>query len=280
MPIACRSASSRTERQNQLAPELTPAIVSRSFASPSISNGPVVCLRRVVFPQGAPSSGASFDVSRRCALPGSVMLRLRRRLGRPRVAVDAARIAVLRPGPLLVCDPARNRYCPGRRAARLLRPAKESCGLNLADSAEVASTALAGGPLEDATGSPKRRSGREADLNEAARAADAARDTIWQGNCDLADLRLRNNIAPIRNTIPIQYPINNCPAKKRLPSSRCIESAPCSGVSHSFTRIQTARFRYSTKTYHSQCVLSAAFRSGVVGAKGISRKESGGGYCW
>ena len=66
-------------------------------------------------------------------------------------------------------------------------------------------------------------------LNEAARAADAARDTIWQGNCDLADLRLRNNIAPIRNTIPIQYPISNCPAKKRLPSSRCIESAPGRG---------------------------------------------------
>ena len=53
----------------------------------------------------------------------------------------------------------------------------------------------------------------EGDLNEAATAADASRDTIWQGNCDVADLQLRNNIAPIRNTIPIQYPISNCPAK-------------------------------------------------------------------
>jgi hypothetical protein len=54
----------------------------------------------------------------------------------------------------------------------------------------------------------------EGDLNEAATAADASRDTIWQGNCDVADLQLRSNIAPIRNTIPIQYPISNCPAKK------------------------------------------------------------------
>ena len=52
----------------------------------------------------------------------------------------------------------------------------------------------------------------EGDLNEAATAADASRDTIWQGNCDLADLQLRRNIAPIRNTIPIQYPLSNCPA--------------------------------------------------------------------
>ena len=54
----------------------------------------------------------------------------------------------------------------------------------------------------------------EGDLNEAATAADASRDSIWQGNCDVADLQLRSNIAPIRNTIPIQYPISNCPAKK------------------------------------------------------------------
>jgi hypothetical protein len=56
--------------------------------------------------------------------------------------------------------------------------------------------------------------GREADLNEAASAADAWRDTIWQGNCDVGHQQLCNNIAPIRNTIPIQYPISNCPAKK------------------------------------------------------------------
>ena len=51
-------------------------------------------------------------------------------------------------------------------------------------------------------------------FNEAATAADASRDTICQGNCDVADLQLCSNIAPIRNTIPIQYPISNCPAKK------------------------------------------------------------------
>jgi hypothetical protein len=45
-------------------------------------------------------------------------------------------------------------------------------------------------------------------------AADASRDTIWQGNCNVADLQLRSTIAPISNTIPIQYPISNCPAKK------------------------------------------------------------------
>jgi hypothetical protein len=55
---------------------------------------------------------------------------------------------------------------------------------------------------------------REGDLNEAATAADASRDTIWQGNCDVGHQQLCNNIAPIRNTIPIQYPISNCPAKK------------------------------------------------------------------
>jgi hypothetical protein len=55
---------------------------------------------------------------------------------------------------------------------------------------------------------------RHADLNEAASAADASRDTIWQGNCDVGHQQLCNNIAPIRNTIPIQYPISNCPAKK------------------------------------------------------------------
>jgi hypothetical protein len=53
----------------------------------------------------------------------------------------------------------------------------------------------------------------DADLNEAASAADASRDTIWQGNCAVAALQSRSNIAPIRNTIPIQYPISNCPAE-------------------------------------------------------------------
>jgi hypothetical protein len=134
-----------------------------------------------------------------------------------------------RPGPLLVCDPARNRYCPGRRAARLLRPAKESCGLNSLILRKWPRRLSQAGLLRMPRGRPNGVRDGKPTLNEAARAADAARDTIWQGNCDLADLRLRNNIAPIRNTIPIQYPISNCPAKKRLPSSRCIESAPGRG---------------------------------------------------
>jgi len=73
-------------------------------------------------------------------------------------------------------------------------------------------------------------------LNEAASAADASRDNIWQGNCDVADLQLRSNIAPIRNTIPIQYPISNCPAKKRLPSNGFIESAQDHRVQVRFLR--------------------------------------------
>ena len=54
----------------------------------------------------------------------------------------------------------------------------------------------------------------EGDLNEAATAADASRGTIWQGNCEVGHQQLCNKIAPIRNTIPIQYPIGNCPPKK------------------------------------------------------------------
>ena len=69
-------------------------------------------------------------------------------------------------------------------------------------------------------------------------AADASRDTIWQGNCDVADLQLRSTIAQISNTIPIQYPISNCPAKKapfkRLYRKRA--GPPCSGTLPSWTR--------------------------------------------
>jgi hypothetical protein len=50
-------------------------------------------------------------------------------------------------------------------------------------------------------------------LKEAALRRTLARDTIWQVNCDLCDQRLRSNIIPIRNTIPIEYPTGNCPAK-------------------------------------------------------------------
>jgi hypothetical protein len=88
---------------------------------------------------------------------------------------------------------------------------------------------------------------RHADLNEAASAADASRDTIWQGNCDVGHQQLCNNIAPIRNTIPIQYPISNCPAKKgflqvAVSKARRAASLPVPSL------VQSARFRYSTKT--------------------------------
>jgi hypothetical protein len=87
----------------------------------------------------------------------------------------------------------------------------------------------------------------EADLNEAASAADASRDTIWQGNCAVAALQSRSNIAPIRNTIPIQYPISNCPAKKGFLQVAVSKArrAECL-VFRNFA--QSARFRYSTKT--------------------------------
>jgi hypothetical protein len=40
-----------------------------------------------------------------------------------------------------------------------------------------------------------------------------ARDTFWQGDCDLSDQQLRSSIAPIRNAIPIEHPVGNSPAK-------------------------------------------------------------------
>ena len=49
-------------------------------------------------------------------------------------------------------------------------------------------------------------------------AADASRDIIWQGNCDVFDQQLcghtaSSNTVSSRNTIAIEYPIGNCPAK-------------------------------------------------------------------
>ena len=87
----------------------------------------------------------------------------------------------------------------------------------------------------------------EGDLNEAATAADASRDTIWQGNCDVADPQLRNNIAPIRNTIPIQYPISNCPAKKGF-LQVAVSKARRAACLLLRSLLKPARFRYSTKT--------------------------------
>jgi hypothetical protein len=75
----------------------------------------------------------------------------------------------------------------------------------------------------------------------AARAADASRDTIWQGNCDVADLQLRSNIAPIRNTIPIQYPISNCPAKKGFLQTALSKARRTTVFRH--TSFVDARFR-------------------------------------
>ena len=74
-------------------------------------------------------------------------------------------------------------------------------------------------------------SGRKARLNEPANAGDASRATIWQGNCHVEDQLLYSILTRAENTIPIQYPISNCPAKptgsfKRLYRKRA--KAPCS----------------------------------------------------
>jgi hypothetical protein len=50
-------------------------------------------------------------------------------------------------------------------------------------------------------------------VNEAAKRRTLARDTIWQGNCDVADQPCRSKFASLRITSPIEYPISNCPAK-------------------------------------------------------------------
>src|SRR5215472_18518686 len=49
--------------------------------------------------------------------------------------------------------------------------------------------------------------------NEPANAGDASRATIWQGNCHVEDQLFYSNITPAQNTIPIQYPVSNSPAK-------------------------------------------------------------------
>ena len=48
--------------------------------------------------------------------------------------------------------------------------------------------------------------------------ADASRDIIWQGNCHVLNPQLCSdstcsNVAFLRITISIEYPISNCPAK-------------------------------------------------------------------
>jgi hypothetical protein len=47
------------------------------------------------------------------------------------------------------------------------------------------------------------------------------RYVIWQGNCDVAAHTTRNNVAVLRITKAIEYPISNCPAKSwRLPPKK------------------------------------------------------------
>jgi hypothetical protein len=72
---------------------------------------------------------------------------------------------------------------------------------------------------------------RKVRLNEPANAGDASRATIWQGNCHVEGQLFYSNITRAQNTIPIQYPISNCPAKptgsfKRLYRKRA--RTPCS----------------------------------------------------
>jgi hypothetical protein len=45
-----------------------------------------------------------------------------------------------------------------------------------------------------------------------------ARDSTWQGNCDVADQPSRSNTASFRIIFPIEYPMSNCPAKFRAAS--------------------------------------------------------------
>src|ERR1039457_5634463 len=53
------------------------------------------------------------------------------------------------------------------------------------------------------------------------------RYVIWQGNCDVAAHTTRSNVAVLRITKAIEYPIRNCPAKPgRLPPNVSIRSDP------------------------------------------------------
>src|SRR5215831_16157498 len=94
----------------------------------------------------------------------------------------------------------------------------------------------------------KRRAGpfRKARLNEPANAGDASRATIWQGNCHVEDQLFYSNITPAQNTIPIQYPMSNCPAKPTGSFKRLYRKARRSGMPLAPGPIPPARFRYST----------------------------------
>ena len=78
------------------------------------------------------------------------------------------------------------------------------------------------------------RSVNAAPFERSRRAADASRDTLWQGNCDVRSLysrgnhkHVRSNSALLRITFAIEYPISTCPAKSgRLPSNVSIRSDP------------------------------------------------------
>ena len=53
------------------------------------------------------------------------------------------------------------------------------------------------------------------------------RYVIWQGNCNVATETIRSNVAVLRITKAIEYPLSNCPAKSgRLPPNVSILSDP------------------------------------------------------
>ena len=108
-------------------------------------------------------------------------------------------------------------------------------------------------------------SGREGRLNEAAGAADASRDTIWHGNCDVVDQQLCSNITPIRNTIPIQYPMSNFPAKARASFKRLYRKrarAPSSATLSSWTRASDKALTFNRRNLEgsSEAKVADSFR--------------------
>src|SRR5215470_3044124 len=92
--------------------------------------------------------------------------------------------------------------------------------------------------------------------NEPANAGDASRATIWQGNCHVEDQLFYSNITPAQNTVPIQYPMSNCPAKPTGSFKRLYRKARRSGMPLAPGPIPPARFRYSTNVFRSKSCLN------------------------
>src|SRR6516162_4865167 len=113
-------------------------------------------------------------------------------------------------------------------------------------------------------------------------AGDASRATIWQGNCHVEDQLFYSNSTRAQNTIPIQYPLSNCPAKptgsfKRLYRKRA--KAPCS---RTFLRgcasdkaltffVPNPRSRLYPEPFTPQCPESSC----AIGAKILPRRMCG-----